>query len=54
MVGLVMSFNFFMAENLPAAGGSFVVALFFIFLMLRNIQSVKKRKREKEEKKNDS
>ena len=54
MIGLVLSFNFFMASNLLGSAGAFVVSLFFIFLMVRNIQSVKKIKREKEEKKDDN
>lgn len=47
MIGLALSFNFFMAENFAASIGSFVVALFFIFLMIRNIRAVKKIKEEK-------
>ena len=54
MIGLVLSFNFFMADNLLGAAGSFVVAMFFIFLMIRNIQSVQKLKKEKEERKDDN
>lgn len=54
MIGLALSFNFYMADNLLGAAGSFVVALFFIFLMVRNIQHVRALKREKEEKKNDN
>ena len=54
VVGLVLSFNFYMADNILAAIGSFIIAQFFIFLMIKNISHVKKIKREKEEKKNDS
>ena len=53
IVGLVLGFNFFMAENYLAATGSIVVSIFFIFLMIRNIQHVKNLKKEKENK-NDS
>jgi len=51
ILGLVFSFNFFMADNLLASAGSFVVSMFFIVLMIKNIQRVKKIRREKEEKK---
>ena len=50
IIGLVLSFNFFMADNLLGAAGSFIVALFFIFLMIRNIKHVKKIKKERREK----
>jgi len=50
IIGLVMSFNFYMAENLLASAGSFVVALVFIVLMVRNIAYVKRVKKEKETK----
>ncbi len=48
IVGLVLGFNFFMADNYLASFGSVVVSIFFIFLMIRNIQHVKKLKKEKE------
>ncbi len=51
IIGLVLSFNFFMAENILASVGSFIVAIFFIVLMVKNIQHVKKIKKEKEEQK---
>ena len=51
MVSLVLGFNFFMSDNLLGALGSVVVAMFFIFLMIRNILHVKKLK---EERKNDN
>ncbi len=54
MIGLVMSFNFFMAENILASVGSFLVAMLFITLMIRNIQHVRKLKQEKKERKNDN
>ncbi|MCD6172283.1 MAG: hypothetical protein J7J96_00655 [Sulfurimonas sp.] len=53
IVGLVLGFNFFMADNYFASLGSVAVSIFFIFLMIRNIQHVKKLKKEKENK-NDS
>ena len=53
VIGLVLGFNFFMADNYLTATGSIVVSMFFIFLMIRNIQHVKKLKKEKENK-NDS
>lgn len=51
MVGLAMSYNFFITENYIASIGSFVVAIGFIILMIKNILHVKKLKKEK---KNDS
>ncbi|MCD4667602.1 MAG: hypothetical protein K8R44_03265 [Sulfurimonas sp.] len=53
IVGLVLGFNFFMAENYLASGGAILVSIIFVFLMIRNIQHVKKLKKEKENK-NDS
>ncbi|WP_455756040.1 hypothetical protein [Sulfurimonas sp.] len=47
IVGLVLGFNFFMADNYIAALGSVIVSVFFIFLMIRNIQHVKKLKQQK-------
>ena len=52
IVGLVLGFNFFMADNYLATFGSVVVSIFFIFLMIRNIQHVNKLKKEKN--KNDN
>jgi len=49
IVGLVIGFNFFMANNYIAAIGSIIVSAFFIFLMIRNIQHVKKLKQEKKD-----
>ena len=51
IVGLVLGFNFFMADNYLASSVAVVVSIGFIFLMIRNIQYVKKLKKEK---KNDS
>lgn len=48
IVGLVFSFNFFVSQNYLASLGSFIVSIFFIILMVRNILHVKKLKREKE------
>ena len=50
IVLLVLGFNFYSAGNTLAAGGSFLVSLFFIYLMIQNIRRVKKLK---EEEKND-
>ncbi len=47
ILGLVFAFNFFMAENYLASGGSVVISVFFIILMIKNILHVKKLKREK-------
>ncbi len=44
---LVLAFNFFNAGSMLLAVGSLVVSGFFIFLMIRNIQYVKKLKKEK-------
>jgi predicted membrane protein len=54
MIGLVMSYNFFIADMLLASIGSFSVAIIFIYLMIKNIIFVKKHKRNKKEGKNDS
>ena len=45
--GLVLGFNFFMAENYLASLGSVLVSVFFIVLMVKNILHVKKLKKEK-------
>ncbi len=47
IVGLVLGFNFFMAENYLASLGSVLVSVFFIVLMIKNILHVKKLKKEK-------
>lgn len=49
IVALVFSFNFFNSGNTLAAFGSLAVALFFIFLMIRNILYVKKLKEKKKD-----
>jgi len=47
IVGLVLAFNFFMADNYLASFGSVVVSGIFIILMIKNILHVKKLKSEK-------
>lgn len=47
ILGLVLAFNFFNAGNFLLTGISLFVSAFFIFLMVRNIISVKKLKQEK-------
>ncbi len=47
VVMLVLSFNFYGADNLLLAGGSFLVSILFIVLMIKNIIYVKKMKEEK-------
>jgi hypothetical protein len=47
IVGLVLGFNFYMAQNYFAAAVSVVVSAIFIYLMIKNIQHVKKIKKEK-------
>ena len=44
---LVLSFNYYNSQNYLLAGGSLIVAVFFIILMIRNIMRVKKLKEEK-------
>ncbi|WP_457743960.1 hypothetical protein [Sulfurimonas sp.] len=51
ILGLFLAFNFYQAGDMLLAGGSVVVSLFFIFLMIKNILYVKKMK---EDKKNDN
>ncbi|MEN4045139.1 MULTISPECIES: hypothetical protein [Sulfurimonas] len=50
IVGLFLAYSFYNAGNTLLAGGSVLVSVFFIFLMIRNILHVKKRR----EKKNDN
>ena len=50
MIGLVLGFNFFMADNYLASAGSVSVSTIFIFLMIKNIIHVKKLKKNKENK----
>jgi len=47
IVGLVLAFNFFNADNFLLTGISLLVSAFFIYLMIRNIMSVKKIKQKK-------
>lgn len=49
IIALVFSYNFYMAENLFAALASLFTAVFFIILMLKNIQRVKKMKEKKDD-----
>ena len=51
IIGFVLAFNFYMAQNYLASLGSVGVAIFFLVLMIRNINHVKKLKKEKEESK---
>ncbi|MEA2100667.1 MAG: hypothetical protein U9P72_11130 [Campylobacterota bacterium] len=49
IVMLVLSFNFFNAGDTLLAVGSFVVSMFFIYLMIKNILDVKKLKESKKD-----
>ncbi len=51
---LVLSFNFYNSGSLLLAIGSFAISAFFIFLMIKNIQAVKKLRDEKKRLKNDN
>ena len=42
IIGLILGFNFFMAQSYIAAFISVLVSGFFIFLMIKNIKDVKK------------
>ncbi len=50
IIGVILAFNFFMADKLLLSFGSASVSIFFIYLMIKNILFVKKLK----EKKNDN
>ena len=50
VVLLILSFNFFNAGNILLTIGSLIVSAFFIYLMIKNIQSVKKIKEERKNK----
>ena len=50
ILGLILAFNFYHAQELLLAAGSLLVSLFFIYLMIKNILFVKKLR----EKKNDN
>jgi len=47
IVMLVLSYNLYLTENFLGSIGSFLTAILFIWLMLRNIQRVKKIRKEK-------
>jgi len=49
MVLLVLSYNFFMAENLLLASGSLLGAIIFMFFMIKNIQYVRNLKKKKQD-----
>ena len=46
IVLLVLSYNFYMTDNLLLAGGSLLGSTVFIILMIKNIQYVKNLKKE--------
>jgi len=48
IVLFVLGFNLYNAEDYLASAGSFISSLIFMMLMIRNIQYVKKRKKERE------
>ena len=47
IVMLVLSYNLYLTENFLGSIGSFLTAILFIWLMLRNIQRVKKIRKKK-------
>ncbi|MEA3229230.1 MAG: hypothetical protein U9P38_09190 [Campylobacterota bacterium] len=47
MVGFILTYNFFMADEFLLSFGSVSVSIFFIYLMIKNILFVKKLKEEK-------
>ena len=49
IVGLMLAYNFFMVGNLLLALGSLSVALFFVYLMIKNILFVKNLKSKRED-----
>jgi len=49
MLGLILAFNFYHAQELLLAVGSLLVSLFFIYLMIKNILFVKKLKEKKDD-----
>jgi len=49
VAGLVLGFNFFMAQNYLLSSISVVISLGFIVLMLRNIKYVRELKRKKDD-----
>ena len=49
ILGLILAFNFYHAQELLLAVGSLLVSLFFIYLMIKNILFVKKLKEKKDD-----
>jgi hypothetical protein len=47
IVSLILSYNFFMAGSLMGGVGALLVALFFVYLMIKNILFVKNLKNKK-------
>jgi len=47
MVGLILTYNFFMQGEILLAFGAALVSAFFIYLMIKNILYVKKLKEKK-------
>jgi len=47
IVGVILAFNFFNAGDFLLTGISLLVSAFFIYLMIKNIISVKKLKQKK-------
>lgn len=54
IIALVLSFNFYMAGNIPLSLFSLLVSIIFIILMIKNIKYVKSLKDEKKGKKDDN
>lgn len=54
MISLVMCYNFFISDMLFASIGSLIVAIIFIFLMLKNIIFIRELKRKNKEKNDDN
>jgi len=44
IVSLILGYNFFVSGNMLLAVGSWLVSIFFIYLMIKNILYVKKLK----------
>jgi Mn2+/Fe2+ NRAMP family transporter len=49
IIAILFSYNFYITDNLFGFLGSIVTAIFFIVLMLKNIQRVKKMKEKKDD-----
>ncbi len=45
IVSLILGYNFFVSDNMLLAVGSWLVSIFFIYLMIKNILYVKKLKK---------